>query len=62
MKHGDRIEIDGETWVIVAVGVTEGECTYVHVKHTTKGTTQRNGFSPVQVCGWYNPTTKTLER
>lgn len=62
MNHGDSIEIEGETWSIVAVGATDGDRVFVHAKHGTRGTTQRNGFSPVQVCGWYNPTTKTLER
>ena len=49
-----QIEIDGDTWEILGVGVTREEDgkTFVHLKSTTRGRQQRNGWVPVQIGDW----------
>jgi hypothetical protein len=53
LKFGDVLTLDGSNWKVVAVGAVEGRSTYVHMVSESKGTTQRNGFRPSQVCGWF---------
>ena len=53
MKAGDTITIDGAGECrVISVGVTAEGATYVHVASTTRGTRQKNGYRPVQMCGW----------
>jgi hypothetical protein len=52
-KMDQVIEVDGEQWRILGIGVTrEDGATYLHLASLTRGTKQRNGFCPAQICVW----------
>ncbi len=47
------IEMDGEQWRILGVGVTrEDGATYLHLASLTRVIKQRNGDRPIQRCVW----------
>ena len=49
----ETIEHDGDTWRILAKGVTRADgYTLCHLASTTRGRQQRNGFNPVQINDW----------
>ena len=50
MKNGDKIEIDGDVWVILSLGVERDGKRYAHLASTTRFRQQRNGKVPVQMC------------
>jgi hypothetical protein len=54
IKIGQVIAYKGEQWKVIGVGVTNPDNgnVYLHLAHTTKGVTQRNGFRPLQACDW----------
>jgi hypothetical protein len=53
MKHGDLINLDGDTWTVVAVGATDEQGrVYLHLASTTRFIAQRNGKRPIQICDW----------
>lgn len=47
---GKIINLDGDTWEIIGVGVERDGKTYVHLSSMTRGRQQKNGFYPVQSC------------
>lgn len=49
-KLGDKIEKDGDIWVIVGLGVEVDGKRYAHLASTTRFRQQRNGRVPVQQC------------
>jgi hypothetical protein len=51
-KNGDKIEKDGDTWVILSLGVELDGKRYAHLASTTRFRQQRNGKVPVQQCDW----------
>lgn len=52
MKIGDKIKADGDTWVILSLGVELDGKRYAHLASTTRFRQQRNGKVPVQRCDW----------
>ena len=49
----ETIEHDGDTWRVLARGVTrEDGKTFCHLASTTRSQQQRNGARPVQVNDW----------
>lgn len=46
------INHDGDTWRILAVGVSRGDKSFCHLASTTRGRQQRNGIVPVQIADW----------
>lgn len=56
MIAGDVVDVDGIEWRVVAVGVTIGDATYVHLVALAGGTQQKNGLRPKQMCGWLRGT------
>lgn len=52
MKSGDKIKLDGDTWVILSLGVERDGKRYAHLASTTRFRQQRNGKVPVQICDW----------
>lgn len=52
LKLEDRIELDGETWRIVGLGVEQDGYRFVHLSSTTRFRQQRNGANPVQIMTW----------
>ncbi len=52
-KHGESVRLDGDVWVVAAVGATDPELgTYLHLKHPSKGAKTKAGFCPRQVAVW----------
>ena len=50
-----QIEIDGEIWTVIGLGVTrEDGKVFAHLSSTTKFRQQKNGRVPVQICDWIN--------
>ena len=47
-----RIELDGDTWSILAEGATRDGKTYCHLASTTRSRQQRNGAVPLQMGDW----------
>ena len=53
MKLGDKIPKDGDTWVILGLGVVRDDgLQYAHLSSTTRFRQQKNGKVPVQQCDW----------
>jgi len=52
MKLGDKITRDGDTWLIVGIGVEVDGKRYTHLASTTRFRQQRNGKVPVQIGDW----------
>lgn len=53
MKAGDIVTIDGRgEFRVISAGVTVAGATYVHVASISQGAHQKNGFRPIQLCGW----------
>jgi hypothetical protein len=44
------IELDGDTWAVIGLGVRQDEKVYAHLASTTRYLQQRNGRCPIQVC------------
>ena len=62
MKTGDTLKLDdGRDWRVLAIGVTNGDATYVHLASVALGVSQKNGHRPLQVCGWLRGSTLTKD-
>jgi len=46
------INIDGDTWEIIGMGAERDGKVYCHLKSTTRGRQQRNGWNPLQRGEW----------
>jgi hypothetical protein len=46
------ISIDGDTWQVISMGTERDGKVYCHLKSTTRGRQQRNGWNPIQMCDW----------
>jgi hypothetical protein len=44
------IELDGDTWRVVGLGVRRDGQVYAHLASTTRFRQQRNGKCPIQMC------------
>lgn len=51
-KLDQIVEVDGERWRIVGLGVEQDGLQYAHLASTTRVRQQRNGKVPVQICTW----------
>ena len=49
-SSADTIQLNGDTWRVVARGVEQDGKTYCHLASTTNFRQQRNGRVPVQMC------------
>lgn len=53
MKVGDIIERDGDTWLVLGIGVRNDEGKlYVHLASQTRYRKQRNGNVSIQFADW----------
>ena len=52
LKLGDKIQKDGDTWIIIGLGVVVDGKRYAHLASTTRFRQQRNGKVPAQICDW----------
>lgn len=43
------VELDGDTWRVIGIGVQKAGEVYVHLASTTRSSTQKNGEIPVQI-------------
>ena len=43
---------EGDTWRVLSTGTTRDGKTYAHLASSTRGTLQRNGQNPIQICDW----------
>jgi len=48
-------DLDGGTWKIINVGVTDERGTFVLAVHTTEGRQQKNGWYPRQTVVYIDP-------
>jgi hypothetical protein len=46
------LDMHGDTWRVLGIGVSQEGKTYVHLASTTKLLQQKNGFVPAQMCDW----------
>lgn len=47
-----QINHDGDTWEIIGEGASRDGKVFCHLKSTTRGRQQRNGWMPAQICDW----------
>ena len=55
MKHliDTEIKIDGQTWVVLNVGATDGDRVYLHLRSTTQFRQAKNGKHWAQIADWF---------
>ena len=55
MKHliDTQIEIDGQTWIVLNVGLVDGDRVYLHLRSTTQFRQAKNGKHWVQMADWF---------
>jgi len=47
-----RLELNGDTWRVVAIGTAQGGKVFCHLASTTRFNHHRNGACPIQMSDW----------
>lgn len=55
-KLGQIVEVDGERWRIVGLGIEQDGLQYAHLANLKRFVQQRNGKNPIQICTWIGGT------